>query len=351
MSSTHRSFEHRAHSESHSESHRGPHRGPSTPPPDYVPTQSQLQQHNFVLRYSVGCLKAFLSESSMRMYEEAKQYTRMNKTHPSFQRLKTQQNMYMGIPLLMSERCISVGFGERTYLRLFEGVSSPKSDRLYGQSDNQQIGQVMIRVFNGYHRYRIQLRGVEIVLIVHRRLPIADFRIGDDRFRFVRNLTGWDVVGSTTPFSYGAYLLGPEQPSLVDGMGASLTVDKRNPVLGNEVLNFFVENWRFGHRSKYISPYQCGSFDATWAGGMIVKRKRCATLSIASNVPGNPDSNLSVDLRSLIFVAVSLVLHSHELDIQSERSPSRVSISNGNSSLTDAFLVSPFSLTSSRRRR
>lgn len=290
--------------------------GQPPPPPSYPPMVLQ----EFVIANGITDrnLKAFPSETSMRMYKE---YNKLSKHHLDFPRAKSNQNASIGLPLVISKRCLSIGLGDTSYLRFFECVPAPEArDRLYDKVDNRHIGEVLRRKFIGYTRYRLQLKGVETVVFAHLRLPIVDLRINDERFRFVKAIS---PVLNPDRFLYDLYLLAPDQVSLVDNMDSSRKVHKSNLLLGGLLHNIFPIRWCPRDRSKYISPHKCGSFDYYRSWEMFTRTKKCSVFSMYTYAVGNVDATAAVEFRSLILVAVSLILQSIEDDLHLARTARR----------------------------
>ena len=258
--------------------------------------------------------RAFASENSMRLYKE---YTKLLKKHQDFPRAKQNQNNSIGMPLIVSKRAMNLGLGDSTFLKFFECAPAPEAaDRLYDKVDNRPIGEALKRKFIGYDRYRLHIKGVETVVIAHTRLPIVDLQINNERFRFVKAVT---PLMNPDHFVYELYLLSPEQKSLVDDMGSSLKVTKSNPLLGGQLHNFFPLKLGPSDRSKYVSLHKVGVFEYHRSWEMFKQMKKCLVFSMYTFAAGNPDSNNAVEFRTLILVAVTLILQSHEDDLQGGR--------------------------------
>lgn len=285
------------------------------------PAQAQSQYPPMVLQefiitngISDRNLKVFPSEKSMQMYKE---YKKLSRHDPAFERAKQNQNLTYALPLAISKRSLSIGLGDTTYLRFLECLPSPEApDRLYDRVDNRHIGEVLRRKFLGYMRYRLQIKGVEIVIIAHLRLPILDFQIQNERFRFVKT-----VVPTFNPhrFHYELYLLSPDQPSLVDNMDSSLKVQSDNPLLGSHLLNIFPFKWHPSDRSKYTSPHKWGSYDYFSSWELFTRTRKCSTFSMYTNAVGVEDANSAVEFRTLIIVTITFILQSIEDDLQALR--------------------------------
>ncbi|OBA23486.1 hypothetical protein METBIDRAFT_19412, partial [Metschnikowia bicuspidata var. bicuspidata NRRL YB-4993] len=275
--------------------------------------QMELQEFIVTGRLINRSLKVFPSEKSLRMYKE---YARLGRRDPDFIRAKNAQNSSVALPLLMTKRSWGIGVGDTSYLRIFEAVPSPEAkDRLYSKVDNRHIGEVLRRNFFGYTRYRLQIKGVETVVIAHRRLPIVDWRINDERFRFVK---ATNPVLSPDLFLYHLYLLAPDQDSLVDKMDSSLKVHRGNALLGG-LHNIFLLRWYLSDRSRYMSPYKCGLLEFYRSWKIFTRTRKCSIFSMYTYAIGNQDANNAVEFRLLILVAVSLILQSIEDDMHSKR--------------------------------
>lgn len=279
------------------------------------PSYPEVNIQEFVLATGLTgiTLKAFSSENAMRLY---KTYTKLSKKHQDFARAKINQNRSIGMPLLVSKRSsrLSLGVGDTCYLRFFECMSSPEAtDRLYDRVDNRPIGEALRRKFAGYFRYRLQIRGVEIVIISHMWLSIWDWRLQGERFRLVKAA---NPSSNPSHFLYDLYLLAQNQPSLVDDMDSSLRVSKLNPLRGNSLQNFFGYQLSVSDREKYTSPHKLGSFEYHQAWGLFSKMQKCSIFSMFGVVNGEPDSNNTVDFRSLVLVAIMLIVQSYEIDQQ-----------------------------------
>ncbi|GEQ70630.1 hypothetical protein JCM33374_g4308 [Metschnikowia sp. JCM 33374] len=287
-------------------------------PPGYPPMKLQ----EFVFTGGNQDLKAFATDNSMRMF---KKYNRLGRNHPDFARAKQNQNASKGLPLLLSRRSTRIGLGDTTFLSLFEAVPSPEArGRLYDKIDNRHIGEVLRRKFISYCRYRLQIKGVEVVIIAHRFLPIIDLKINDERFRFIKAVS---PARKPDRFLYNLYLLLPEQTSLVDNMDSKLRVKKGNPLLGGTFHNLFPNPFSRHDRSKYTSPHKFGTFKYDVSREMFTRTRRCSALSMYTSATVDPNSNNTVEFRSFILVAATLILQSVEIDLQAARS-SRLSSSS-----------------------
>ncbi|GEQ70420.1 hypothetical protein JCM33374_g4097 [Metschnikowia sp. JCM 33374] len=315
-------------------------------PPSYSSSPIELQTHEFVIRDSSGKLKAFPSEKSMHIYEFSKRHSHLQRHDPLFIKAKGYQNMSVGLPLLISHRRSRLGSGEYVYSKFFECKPTPNDgDKLYDKGDDRQIGHVLLKEFVGYHRYIIRLKDTEVVVFVHKRLPIADFKIGNERFRFVKAYKEPEGPIPRTPFFYQMYLLAPHQPSLIDNLDSCLRVQTNNPLLGLSARNIFRGSTPQPELDDFVSPYSYGSLEACRHGGRFSRNKKCATVKLNACISGNPHSNKDVEFTSLIFVAVSLVLQHHEMDIQQKRATETSSLTNtsvvrGNLGVASSFAVS-----------
>ncbi|GEQ70422.1 hypothetical protein JCM33374_g4099 [Metschnikowia sp. JCM 33374] len=280
-------------------------------PPSYSTISPQLQKQDFVLRYSEGKLEAFPSERSMMTYEYAKKHARLGKNHPYFIRAKTFQSQSVGLPLLIAERCKSLGFGEQPYLDLFTCKPIPMaSDKVFVKGDERKSAQVLVKTFSTYRRYTIQLKSKKIVVFAHLNSPIVDLQIDRQRFRFIKTLEMADTSHRYLQHSYKIYLLDPLQPSLTDNIDSSSEVHENNPLLGNKKKGRLDEPPEVDEQPTYHSPYEYGCLKFSPLG----LNRRCATLSLYSQAAQNFDSNNSVDFTSFTFVAVSLILQTLEED-------------------------------------
>ncbi|OBA22735.1 hypothetical protein METBIDRAFT_38248 [Metschnikowia bicuspidata var. bicuspidata NRRL YB-4993] len=259
-------------------------------------------------------LKAFVSENALRMFQE---YCKISKKHQDFSRAKDNQNRSVGLPLFTAKRSIRMGLGDTTYLHFFECASAPEAtDRLYDKVDNRPIGEVLRRKYIGYYRYRLQIKGVEIVIIVHSRLPIVDFNIDNERFRFVKAVNS---AMNPDHFIYDLYLLTPDQASLVDDLNSSLKVRKDNPLLGGRLHNLFLVKLGSHDRSFYLSPHRRGTFEHHLSWKVFKKTKKCSMFTLYNYATGEPDSNDGVDFHTRVLVAITLILQAYEDDLQSSR--------------------------------
>ncbi|GEQ70421.1 hypothetical protein JCM33374_g4098 [Metschnikowia sp. JCM 33374] len=282
-------------------------------PPSYSDIQPPLQIQEFVFRFAGDRFKAFPSEKSMEIYEDAKKLSRSRKHTAQFFQAKEYQNQSIGLPLLVAQHSSSMGLGETDYLTLFDCKSKPEQpNKLYSKKDDQKVARVHMQSFLGYRRFRIQFAEVNFLVFSHLRHPIVDFNIGNERFRFVKLLNRSEGLSSSVPFLYKIYLLDSHQPSLVDNLNSDLTINKTNPLLGSRTRNFFGRTPRPSEQASYASSFEYGTLEGI-SGGLFSKVKKCATLRLHNPVSGCHDANDSVDFKAGVFVAVSLVLQTQDM--------------------------------------
>ncbi|GEQ66354.1 hypothetical protein JCM33374_g17 [Metschnikowia sp. JCM 33374] len=304
---------------------------PENLPPSYMSLQPQFQTREFIFRLAGGRFKAFPSEKSMEIYENAKRLLNSSKSNPDFVRAKEYQNLSIGLPLLISRRSSSIG----VYLKLLDCEPTPhKPDNLYCRNDAREVARVHRMRFRRYHQYVIPLENEEIVVFLHLRSDIADFKIGDQRFRFLKALSKSERPHTKAPLFYNIYLLDPHQPSLVDNMDSSLRVHKNNPLLEISNRKKVGGISCFAEREAYTSSCQYGYLEGCRVSH---RNKKCATLGLIDEGSGNRDSNDSVDFKSFVFVVVSHILQNHEQDLERSRASRSANISN-NSMMTSSAM-------------
>lgn len=282
-------------------------------PPAYC--LSQVEQ-TFVICDSIldGNRKVFTSERSMRMYKE---YKKLGKSNPTFKTAKLEQNMSIGLPLMFCRRKFQAKIGEINYLSIYICLPCPEAnDRLYEEVDNRHIAEVFKNSYLGYHRYRLQISNEEITMILHSRLPIVDFQIYNERFRFIK---AKGKLFDADYFAYELFLLGPKQISLTDNLGPDRKVSQTNELLGSQLRNLFPIKFSSTDRSSFMSTTKLGKFEHKGSQVVFSRTRMTSTFSIFVDAGTNLDQNNDVTFRNKIFVAIVLILQAYEDDLASKR--------------------------------
>lgn len=270
---------------------------------EYIGFPTLLRQIVFTKSFTYT-LKVFLSEANLKMYKDFKG---LSSTNPKFGHAKQTQNKGKGMPLLVLRRAYGFGFGDTSFTKIYKCMLSPESsDRVYHKVDECLLAEVRKRSFPSYVRFRLKFETIEVVLILHRRYPIADFSVGGKRFRFLRDRSFFDLAGR---FSTELFLLGMEQTSLIDNITSDLKVDKNNELLGNSLLNI-VAPVSFRPLAEFMSPYKLGQLNNVIL--RIGNDHRSSTFSLVPNGMCDLDDNASVDFESIAILCAALVLNLHD---------------------------------------
>lgn len=258
-------------------------------------------------------MRVFSSEENLRLY---KQFKGKSVSDNLFPLAKQTQNQSKGMPLLVQRRGYGIGLGDISFLKIYQCLPSPESrDRLYDKVDDFLFAEVKKRAFPSYDRFRLKFESTEIVMILHRRYPIADFQVGQNRYRFVRDRS---LIGPDGYFSSDLYLLDQNQDCLVDNLTKDLKVNKNNKLLGNSARNLLLPV-SFKPLADFISPYQLGQLVNTIFLGIGMERRDC-TLSLVSNGVRDFDDNSKVEFEAIVIICASLVLNLHDEERESRKS-------------------------------
>lgn len=250
-------------------------------------------------------MRVFSSEENYRKYKEFKGKSPSN---PMFLLAKNTQNQSKGMPLLVQRRGFGIGLGDTSFLKIYQCLPSPEStDRLYDKVDDLLFAEVKKRIFPSYERFRLKFESTEIVMILHRRYPIADFKVGQNRYRFVRDRS---FIAPDGHFSSDLYLLDESQGSLIDDLTSDLKVSKKNPLLGNSARNLFLPI-TFKPLGEFTSPQHLGRLVNTILLRIGTERRDC-TLSLASNGARDFDDNSAVEFEAIVIICVSLILNLYD---------------------------------------
>lgn len=265
---------------------------------------------------ALSTVKVFASERSLEMY---KAFKRLSKNDPGFRSAKEFQNNSKGLPLLICKRGFHFALSDVKHFSVYECLASPEaSDRLYDKADDSKVGQVMKRTYISYARYCLNIWGNEVIVFLHNRLPIVDFKLNEKKFRFVRSPR---PIITPEHFVYELYLLAPEQVSLVDEMTADHKVNKNNPLLGSKLKNMLTFQWS-SDRSKFTSSVKWGKFEYL-DSYTFSRTRRASKLTLFTNPMVDLDCNKSVEIESLSLLAVTLILKYYEDDFEAKLQASR----------------------------
>lgn len=280
-------------------------------PVDVIGFTSALRHFVFTKSFTYT-LKVFTSDANLQMYKDFKG---TSTSHPNFWHAKQSQNQSKGMPLLVLRRAYGIGIGDTSYMRIYQCLPSPESrDRLFHKADELLFAEVTKRAFASYIRFRLKFESVEVVLILHRRYPIADFRVGDKRFRFVRDRSFFEPAGY---FSSDLFLLDRDQTSLVDGLTSDLKVHKSNELLGSSVRNFLAP-FSFKPLADFMSPHQLGQLVNTIFPRIGTDHRDCS-LSLVSNGVCDFDDNRTVEFEAIVIICASLVINLHDDEMRRAR--------------------------------
>lgn len=261
-------------------------------------------------------LKAFPSYESYTMFKDA---SRFWKTDEHFQRVKYNQNLTKGIPLMLCKRVWNVGIGETKYLKLLECATTPhEKDRLYNKTDNRFVATVFRRRYLRYTRFRLSFAESEVIMFYHHLLEIMDFEFNGERFRFFKTDLNRAHLNH---FAYDLFRLPNGQVSLVDEMDANRKISKKSPLLGGRLR--YVLGMRLCGLTdcELMSPHLWGKFQTCKRDAIFTRTTKTCTLSLFSPVPADLNMNSSVDKRSYVLTAITMILKSFEFDLMIQNTP------------------------------
>ena len=271
----------------------------------------------FIVSRSLGpTMKAFSSESNFKMYKDFKH---ISKYHPCFNRAKELQDKFKGYPILYLKRNLNVklGFSEERIMTIYHCLPSGENgDRLYNKSDNKQLVEVYRKDYISYARYRLKFESTEVILVIHRRLPIADFNVGEARYRFLRQQSFFERTGY---FGSDLYMIGRNQISLVDDLVDGYKINPKNKLVGNAIINCIVPPILTSARNL-STPYKLGRLTNNhWL--TFGTDHKFFSLSLLSDSNLDSDANNTVTFEALAILCVSMVLpmYDHEDSIHRRR--------------------------------
>lgn len=259
-------------------------------------------------------LKIFISDESMRKFKCSR---RVTKYFMMFSREACGVHKFTDFPLIMSTRTSCVGFRDVMYLKLV--ICIPRSTHCWGVThklEKKTLGYIFRLQSRTYCRYRVQIMGVEQIVIFNNNPGFADFQIGNTLLRFVR---GPLPSARSELFRYELFALKPGHGSLIEEQNAPARLHTKKHSLSRMLQNI-IGNIQSQSPLLGVDTSLClGVFEAKRSNWSFTRTRKTSSLWTKYPFPVLSEDNK-------FFLSVILILQSQEIDRlwrQNAISPSR----------------------------
>lgn len=254
-------------------------------------------------------IEVFISRDSLDKYKAFK--NNLNLLMQS--NIQELQREGYAVPLLRASPCkIPL---TNAFLTIYK-YNPPSRRNFDPKVDRFEFCKVTSSFHKRYHQYNLSFNpdpkdrtiGFSCTMFRHHTLPIVDFVYNGRKYRWIYEKDLLDY------YEYGLFELSSDQQSMTDGMNIrSQSLSSLNPILKGSLKNIVTMKYRFP-KEEYYSNCKVGELKHLLSASMgsWVQTATFIAAKPPANYEHNSESIFSVDMQTLVFLSLSLVLKRHK---------------------------------------